>query len=619
MLIALVATAIYSLGIVFNVSPWLRGPKEWRWPYVIPGTIERLWLSVVLLAGYVLFIWWWEKRPFRKRHTLVALLFAGLMTVLLQFSLLYLDHADIIEPLFMRTVSMESGGFFNVGATVTNNADFLANFVERMPGYPIHPQRHPPGLDMLFAMSRQQFDRYPSLAAAVADRLRPYQCHNLALMNLPNSALATAVTQMLVPLFLALVVWPLYHFGCQNYDKQSGLRAALLWPLIPSVALWATRWNQLYAVFTLLAFIFLYLGLSRQRLWPIFVSGLVVSLGSFFSLGNVTIVVFLALYALLFLVAAEIRPSLRWLILSGIAFLIGFALFWIAMWLIYDLNFFGVWNTAMGTHLSLGRSYLTWLFYHPYDFFVFLGIPLFVFWLARTVTAVGDLRQRRIEALTLSFGLGLLLLILSGTSQGEVARVWAFLMPLALLIAVSLIGDQIGALTALAALLSLQILISNIFLQPVGTGLLDSPKSPALASETGEVLAIWNDGPFLSRLELPETAVAGQTITLDATWNSQEQSERPYTLFLHLLDNQGKLVAQFDGMPLDNIWPTTCWQKNQPFDDSYQLIIPAGTAPGIYTVTTGFYWLPTGERLPLQLPNGRAENNIEIGRIRIQE
>lgn len=263
--LAAVVTGLYLLALATNLFPWLRGPLEWRWPYVVPGSLERLWLPAAVLLAYIGLVVWFQ-RPSSSQHAGLTLLLAGLMTPVLQVTLLYLDHPDLgVGQLFYRTVSELSGGFYNVGVTVTDVRDFLARFAEAMPNYPVHPQRHPPGLPLLFTWASQFFAERPALAEEISQWLRPSQCHNLSLMNMPDSVIAAALVQMLVPLWLGIVVIPLYYFGRLVYGSAAGQRAALLWPLLPSVGLWATRWNQLYVLFTLLAFICFHLGLTRQR------------------------------------------------------------------------------------------------------------------------------------------------------------------------------------------------------------------------------------------------------------------------------------------------------------------------------------------------------------------
>ncbi len=622
-LLAAGLTIAYLIGLALNLTPWLRGPDEWRWAYAIPGTLSRLWLSVALLILYLASAAWLIKQAPSRRITILVIVIAAVMTPLLQFALLYMDHPDVKAPLFYRTVSVSSGGFFNVGAVVTDISDFLRHFVERMPAYPIHPQRHPPGLPWLFAVSRQLFEQLPDLASSVSALLRAYQCQNIELMNLPDSAIASAVVQMTVPFLLGLVVWPLYSLGRRLYDENTARRAALAWPLIPSIALWATRWDQLFALCTVGAFLLLWYGLQRRRWRGFFLSGVVVSLGLFFNFSNITIGVLLALFTLFWLIVQRQRPALRWLVIAAASWLGGLAPIWLALYLLYQLDPLATWRTAMDIHLGLDRSYVTWLFFHPYDFLVFLGIPLAVFWGAHTIDVLRSLRSLRrrpasIDLLTLAFLVGFILLIVSGTSRGEVARVWSFLLPLPLLIAARHKPDRSGIFLAIMGLVALQTLVGNVFLRTVGTGLTDPPAPPPEAVTQSIPRAQWKDGMVLNSIDFPNSIERGESLDITADWSAQQSIQRPDTLFIHLLDAQGNLVAQYDGMPLDSAWPTTCWQTQHAFNDHYTLSLPPDIKPGDYHLSLGFYWLPTQERAPLLNESAPAGDQIELGTITIR-
>lgn len=611
---ATAVTAVILLLIAFNV-PWVRGPEEWRWAYVIPGTLARLWISVLVVGAYVLGAGWWLRQP---RPVALSLLLAGIMTPLIQLSLLTLEHPDVRAPLFYRTVSEEAGGFYNVGAVITDNRDFLAHFAERMPSYPVHPQRHPPGVPLLFAWTRQALDERPSLAQRLSEAVRPYQCTNLPLMNLPNSAIAAAVLQMSVPFWLGLVVVGIYFLGKAAYDGETAVRAALLWPLLPSVGLWATRWNHLYALFTLAAFLCLHLGLRHKRAGYLLASGLIVSLSMFFSFGNAVLVGLLGVYALVWLVLNEGWSALwqGWTLVAGGLFLAALAPFWLWLGWAYGLYLPAIWRQAMDVHLGIGRSYTVWLFYHLYDFLLFLGIPLVFLGAAQFQTAV-TARPRR-DVLTIAFVLGLVLLDLSGTSQGEVARVWAFLLPLALLTAVRALPANSRAFTLWAGLLAVQLLVSNIFLRPVGTGLTDPPPAPeTVALSTSTPRAVWTDGLVLANADFPAQAAAGATVTVTAVWDSQAQPDKPYTIFWHILNAAGDSVAQWDGQPRGGTWPTTCWQANHPFSDSYTLVLPPDLPRGDYSLEVGFYWLESLERTAVLLPANTPNNSVPLGIIHI--
>jgi hypothetical protein len=58
-------------------------------------------------------------------------------------------------------------------------------------------------------------------------------------------------------------------------------------------------------------------------------------------------------------------------------------------------------------------------------------------------------------------------------------------------------------------------------------------------------------------------------------------------------------VAQYDGMPLNSAWPTTCWQTQHGFNDQYRLMLPPDIAPGAYRLSLGWYVSPLQQRLPV--------------------
>lgn len=611
-------SAAYCVGLAFNITSWLRGPQEWRWAYAVPGTLVRLWLPALLLIAYVAAAAYLHRQMPSRRIAIAALLAAAAMAPALQLALLYMDYPDPRSALFYRTVSESSGGFFNVGATVTDTPDFLRHFAERMPGYPVHPQRHPPGLPLLFSWMRQFFDQAPQLAEAISAGLRPYQCHNLALMSLPDAAIASAIAQMAVPFFLGLVAWPIYTLGRALYGESTATGAALLWPLVPSVALWATRWNHLYALFTVLALLAFHAGLSRTKLAYVAASGLTIFLGSFFSFGNLAIAGILGVYAAVWLIARRERPNRRWLSMAAAVFAAGIALPWLLLWLGHGLDFFEIWRAGITTHLGLNRSYTTWLFYHLYDFFVFLGIPLFVFWLSRTASGVRAFLRRHgpVDVLAIAFVAALLLLDLSGSSQGEVARVWAFLLPLPLLIAVSRAPAHSRIFPSLAGLLAAQVFVGNIFLRPVGTGLSDPPSAPPDVAElAASPIATWQNGIALRRAEFPDTLAQGESFQIEVVWSAAQPVSRAYTLFVHLRDDAGRVAAQQDGIPLDGAWPTTCWQPGRSFEDSYRITFTNSLGAGRYHVWIGWYWLPTLERLPVEGSDVTGERTVELGTV----
>jgi hypothetical protein len=520
--------------------------------------------------------------------------------------------------------------------------------------YPTHPERHPPGLPVLFSLARQFFDSSPRLTARLNDLYRPYQCHNVALMNLPDGAIASATLQMAVPLLLSAVVPPLYLLGRELYGRTAAQRAVLLWPLVPGIALWAGFWTPFYALFTVLILLLIHCGLSRRRQVYFFAGGVVFSISLFLTLGNATIVGFAGLYALLWLLRNQPRAQWRWLLGGALLFGMGAASLWLWLWFRHGLGFFAVWRTAIGKHLEMGgRTGWFWFAYNLYDFFVAAaGVPILALWALHTLHSARDVWTQRgvwarakfwlrpqkplnqppgparaarapwLDALSLSFLLSLLAMEGAGVSRGEVARVWAFLLPLPLLVAVSRLPKQRFAFLSTTALLGAQLFVTNIYVRYIGTDLSDPPSPPPAAQIDQERWASWEahweQGPKLQGVQMPSRVSEGNPIAVSAVWTTDQCIRRPYTVFVHLYDVQGRLVAQRDTMHQDGSWPTPCWRPGESFEDRYVLAPLAPISPGVYRLEVGLYWLPTGERLRVQGQGAQPGRTIQLGEIRVE-
>jgi hypothetical protein len=93
------------------------------------------------------------------------------------------------------------------------------------------------------------------------------------------------------------------------------------------------------------------------------------------------------------------------------------------------------------------------------------------------------------------------------------------------------------------------------------------------------------------------TAQPGATISIPLRWLALDAPANDYTVFVHLLDSTGKLVAQADGPPLAGQYPTTAWDRGELVADTRQLQLPANLAAGRYVVHVGWYLPATGSRL----------------------
>lgn len=82
-------------------------------------------------------------------------------------------------------------------------------------------------------------------------------------------------------------------------------------------------------------------------------------------------------------------------------------------------------------------------------------------------------------------------------------------------------------------------------------------------------------------------------------WKTQRWLDRDYTVFVHLLDERGQIVAQSDSQPAAGLAPTSIWGPGTLVYDAHRLRLPANLQPGRYRLLVGMYDAETGQRLPV--------------------
>lgn len=116
----------------------------------------------------------------------------------------------------------------------------------------------------------------------------------------------------------------------------------------------------------------------------------------------------------------------------------------------------------------------------------------------------------------------------------------------------------------------------------------------------------------------PDTIRAGQPITPTLYWQSVAPLDRDLSVFIHLRDKDNRTVAQADGPPLANFYPTSAWQPGEILNDSHQVDLPADLAPGRYLLVAGLVDPQTGERLPVEDGAGQdSGNEVKIAELQV--
>jgi hypothetical protein len=120
-------------------------------------------------------------------------------------------------------------------------------------------------------------------------------------------------------------------------------------------------------------------------------------------------------------------------------------------------------------------------------------------------------------------------------------------------------------------------------------------EAPAVARPVGAVLG---DAVELVGIDLqPAEPSPGDALTLTLVWRALAEMDISYTVFTHLVDADGRTVAQHDGVPAGGTYPTTLWASGEVVADAHVLDLPADLSPGALQLEVGLYLVESGTRL----------------------
>ncbi len=133
------------------------------------------------------------------------------------------------------------------------------------------------------------------------------------------------------------------------------------------------------------------------------------------------------------------------------------------------------------------------------------------------------------------------------------------------------------------------------------TGVSVTHELPASRNATGQ--AIWDDALALG----VATCSFGEELTVELRWETLQRPERPWHLFVHVLDMNGALLAQQDGA-LEPDAPLDTWPPGRQLDTVWTF----GNLVGPVQVKVGFYDVFTGERWSITQGGNPAENLYQL-------
>lgn len=111
----------------------------------------------------------------------------------------------------------------------------------------------------------------------------------------------------------------------------------------------------------------------------------------------------------------------------------------------------------------------------------------------------------------------------------------------------------------------------------------------------------------------PQASSPGSSISVKLYWRALAPMTEDYTVFVHLVDANGKTVAQQDAQPQHGAYPTSFWDVGETVADEYALAVPRDAPSGDNQIEIGIYRASDGARL--QVRNGG--DALKLGTLRV--
>jgi len=92
---------------------------------------------------------------------------------------------------------------------------------------------------------------------------------------------------------------------------------------------------------------------------------------------------------------------------------------------------------------------------------------------------------------------------------------------------------------------------------------------------------------------------SGDKVRVTLYWSARGRPAAMYTIFVHLLDANQRVVGSGDAPPDSGQYPTSLWDNGDIITDSHDVSVDASIRPGRYTLEVGLYLPQSGLRLPV--------------------
>ena len=426
-------------------------PGQWVWrlrPITLtPGQGSVLALAAALLSALVVLEF------FRRGQVPTRGLCAVLLTIIILLGMvtalgIVLDDVGYWVRAPLVVVSDVSMGYYQQAVRLSSIAAFLGAHCNRTADLKVadRVRTHPPGPVLLVYAIRSCLVAHPSVLTNVerilqgrlgltAQAIRQVAGSYSAAPLSPLDALIALLVALILSVVWVLLAVPAFGIGAVLFDRRVGLVMALLAVGLPSLLYFSPGIDGLGAVLAT-SFVYLWLLALKSGWWGAYLlAGAAAAVMLMWSFGFLI----LGVIALVTGVgqwrqaaqSEEIWPHARGLVICGATLILPY----VALYLWSGYNLLLALPASLAAHHQIlstwGRSYGVWVPMNLYDFLLFMGPALVVVSAAALYHALASGQWSRLGR-NFIYGLlvTLLLLLISGSTRGEVGRIWVFLMPL---------------------------------------------------------------------------------------------------------------------------------------------------------------------------------------------
>lgn len=440
--LAAVAVALLSLGLL---PTGIAGQWQWRWrpePVdCLPSIIGLTLLGGLLLVGLLYLL---DRSAISR---LQAALGVALCVAAAGFAMLLLLVIEPALPLHLgaTTASISANGYLSFATLHPDGSELLHRYVapwEGLGGAPGRIATHPPGPALAFLAGLQAFRHSPGLQSWLTGELNavygltPRDLYAVARWYaVPTTTeadlLAGVLLGLVSTLLGCLLPLPAYFVGSALGGRRQGLLASALAATVPSLLVFSPSIDGVAAVLAVTAVAIWLHALQRRSAALGAVAGLTICAAIFWTAGLFAVGVAMAVVALLWSeggVRANLRDN-RGPILAAMGVSVGtFLLLRLTSGYSLLTNLQYINYAQKLAMLAEHRSYLLWLPMNLYDVVLFGGPA------GMSLLAAQLAYRRRIDRRNRAFTWALLaafaLVWLSGSTLGEVGRIWLFLIAL---------------------------------------------------------------------------------------------------------------------------------------------------------------------------------------------